>query len=128
MTAEQPLVEVEVFLAGLVLHTRGDRDLRRLERARAEHRIFLEHDFELGIGLEEGQHVAERALAVAAVVVEELDHGDVALRVAERHLVRGVEQHLLVLLHPGGLFLLLRRGLALLEFADRLLEHFRVGD
>ena len=79
------------FFAGLVLHADRDRDLRRLDRARPEHREFLEHDLELGIALHQLEHVVHGALAVAAVVVEELDEGDVALRIAERHLPRRIE-------------------------------------
>ena len=46
---EQLLVEVEILLAGLVLHAHRDRDLRGLDRAGPEHREFLEHDLELRV-------------------------------------------------------------------------------
>ena len=46
---EQLLVELEILLAaGLVLHAHRDRDLRRLRRAFAEHREFLEHELSFG--------------------------------------------------------------------------------
>ena len=99
------------------LHAHGDRHARGLHRARAEHREFLEHDLELGIGLQQREHVAHGVLAVAAIVVEELDEGDVALRIAEHDLVGRVEQQLGVRL-DGGLVLFGLGGLlALLQLA-----------
>src|SRR5262245_32405283 len=44
--AEQLLVELEIFLAGLVLHAHGRRHLRGLHRAVAQHRKFLEDELE----------------------------------------------------------------------------------
>src|SRR6266849_5838197 len=55
--AEQFLVEVEIFLAGRILHPYRDRDLGGFNRASAQHREFLEHDLELGIGLHQLHHV-----------------------------------------------------------------------
>src|SRR6266536_28573 len=81
-SAEQLLMEFEIFLAALVLHTHRRSHLRRLDRAFAQHRKFLEHEFELAVALEEIEHVVHGALAVAAIVVEEFDHRDVALRIA----------------------------------------------
>src|SRR5215469_596081 len=47
--AEQLLVELEIFLAGLVLHARRGGDLRRLHRALAQHGEFLEHELDLAV-------------------------------------------------------------------------------
>ena len=90
--AQQLEMEFEIFLAAaLVLHAHGSRDVRRLHRAFSQHRKLLEHEFELGVGLQQLEHVAHRALAVTAIVVEELHQRDVALRVAERDLARRAE-------------------------------------
>jgi hypothetical protein len=51
-----------------------------------------QHDSEVGVGLGELKHVAKRSSAEAAVVVDELDQGDVATWVAEHHALVGVEQ------------------------------------
>ncbi len=126
--AEQLLVEFEIFLAALVLHAHGDRDLGRFHRARSEHGEFLEHDLELGIVLHQREHVGHGALAVAAIVIEELDEGDVAVRIAEHDLVRRGEQRLRMLLDRGLVLLGFRGGLALLELGHRLLQHLRMRD
>src|SRR4051794_5854277 len=84
--AEQLLMEFEIFLAGLVLHAHGRRDLRRLDRTFTQYRELLKYKFELPVVLHQFDHVAHGTLAVAAIVVEELDHGDIALRIAQRHL------------------------------------------
>ena len=84
------------FLPVGILHAHRDRDLRGFDRACAQHRKFLEHDFQLGIGFHQLQHVGHRAFAVAAIVVEELDEGDVAVLVAERDAARRVEDRLRV--------------------------------
>ena len=91
---EQLLVEFKIFLAALVLHAHGDRDLRGFHRAGPQYREFLEHDLELGIVLQQREHVVHGALAVAAVVIEELHEGDVAVRIAEHDLTRRGEEGL----------------------------------
>ncbi len=126
--AEELLVELDVFLAGRILHARGDRDVGGLDRALAEHREFLEHEFEIRIGAQEAHHVGQRALAEAAIVVEELDHRDIALRIAEHDLVRRIEH--------GGVVVLDRRArlvgvgllLPLVERVHRFLNHFGMRD
>src|SRR6266852_2258019 len=120
--AEQLEVELEVFLAGLVLHARGRRDLRRLHRSLAEHGKFLEHEFELAVVLEQVEHVGHGALAVAAIVVEEFHQRDVALRIAERHLARRGKNGGAVILDGGAVLVGLRQRLALLELAHHLLQ------
>jgi hypothetical protein len=93
-----------------------------------EHGEFLEHDLELGVVLQEREHVAHCVLAVAAIVIEEFDEGDVAIVIAERDLPRRHEQRLRILL-DGGLALLGDGGvLLLLEFGHRVLENLRVRD
>src|SRR5262245_9738861 len=80
-SAQQLLMELEILLAGLILHTHRDRDLRRLDGAGAEDREFLEHDAQIAVSLHHLEKIGQRVLAVAAVVIEELDQRDVALRV-----------------------------------------------
>ncbi len=126
--AEQLLVEFEVFLAGLVLHAHRDRDLRRLDRARPKDREFLQHDLELGIVLHQREHVVHGALAVAAVVVEELNEGDVAVRISQNDLARRAEDGLRILLDRRLVLFRIRRGLTFLELGHRVLDDFRVGD
>src|SRR5262249_26286120 len=86
--AEKLLVKFHVLLAARVLHARGDCDVGGFDRSFAENRKFLEHELEIWIGLQEIEHVSHGAPAETAIVVEELDHGDVALRVAEDDLMR----------------------------------------
>ncbi len=81
-------MEIEIFLAGRILHAHGDRDLGGFDRALAQHREFLEHDLQLGIGLHQVEHVGHRAFAVTAIVIEELDEGDVAILIAKGHATR----------------------------------------
>ena len=69
-------------------------------------------------------HVVERALAVAAIVVEELHEGDVALRIAERDLARRIEQRLGVVLDRRARLFGFGDGLLLLELRHHLLQHF----
>src|SRR5215467_8332624 len=114
--AEQLLMEFEIFLAaGRVLHAHGRRNLRRLDRTLAQHREFLEHEFEFSVVLQEIEHVAHGAFAVAAIVIEELNHGDVALRIAQRHLARRGEKLGAVLLDAGAMLFRVRDRLPLLE-------------
>src|SRR5579883_1465485 len=125
--AAEPLgVEVEIFLR--ILHARGDRDLGRFHRALAQHRKLLQHDLQLGIVLHEVEHVGHRALAVTAIVVEELDEGDVAVLVAERHAARRVEDRIRVLRDHRLMLGLVCGRLAFGQFVHRLLEDLGVAD
>ncbi len=121
-------MEVEVLLAGgPVLQVQGDRHLGGLRRSFAEHGEFLEHDAQLGIVLDEVHHVGHGAFAIAAIVIEELHHGDVATRVAEDHMTFGIEDGLAMLgdgrphLFGGGV------GLLLVHLADDFLQKFGVA-
>ena len=67
-----------------------------------------------------------RASAVAAIVIEELDERDVALRIARDDRMGRIEERLTVLLEGRGLGDALLFGLALLQLRHRLLEEFRV--
>ena len=91
-TAEQFLMEGDVFLPAGILHAHRDRDTRGLQRTRSEDRELLEHDLQFRIVLQQSEQIGQRPLAVAAAVVEELDQGDVAVGIAERHLVRRGKQ------------------------------------
>src|SRR5215467_14283419 len=121
--AEQLLMEFEIFLAaGRVLHAHGRRNLRRLGRTLAQHRELLEHEFELAVVLHEIEHVAHRPFAVAAIVIEELDHGDVALGIAQRHLAWRGEKRGAVLLDAGAMLFRLGHLLALVELVHHVLQ------
>src|SRR5262245_6604961 len=125
-TPEHLLVEFEIFLAGLVLHPNRDRDLRRLHRARAEHGEFLQDDLEIGVVLEQREHVVHSSLTVTAVVVEELDEGDVSVGIAKHDLPRRAEQGFRILLDRRLVLLVLSSGLPFVELVHRVLKHFRV--
>src|SRR6266404_1416405 len=121
--AEQLLMEFEIFLAaGLVLHAHGRRNLRCLDRTLAQHRKLLEHEFELAVVLHEIEHVAHRPFAVAAIVIEELDHGDVALGIAQRHLAWRGEKRGAVLLDAGAMLFRLGHLLPLVELVHHVLQ------
>ena len=57
----------------------------------AENREFLEHETQIRIRLGQGEHVFLRALAVAAIVIIELDDGGLAVGVADIAVVGGIE-------------------------------------
>ena len=106
----------------------GDGNARGFNRAGAQHREFLQRDAQVRIRLDEVQHVTHRALAVAAIVIEELNEIDIALRIAEHHAVRGIEQRVGMLLHRGLLLGHFGRGLTLAEFDGRFFQHFGMRD
>ena len=64
----------------------------------------------------------------AAIVVEELDHRDIALRIAEHDLVGRAEQSGLVLDDRRAMLLGVGALLALLELRHDILHHLRVGE
>ena len=69
----------------------------------------------------------ERAFAVAAVVVEELDHGDVALADCRATTWRGeLNSSFGVILDRLLRFLGFGDGLALFQLRHRFLQHFRM--
>ena len=121
---EHGLVHVPI----LALLAGGDGDARGFLRALRQDRQFLEDDADLGIAFDQLDDVVQTALAVAAVVIEELDDGDVAVGIAGRSArriaidVRGVlgdgdlQLLRLLLLHLG-----FERGL-------HLEEDLRIGD
>ena len=80
-------MKFDVLLPVGILHARGNGDAGGFDRAFAKHREFLEHEFEVVVGLYQIEHVGHGALAESAIVVEELDHRDIALRIAEHDLV-----------------------------------------
>ena len=95
------MVVEELVALDLVLDR--ERDAARLDRIGTEDRKVLHDDAQLRIGLHEGAQVREGALAVAAIVIEELDERDVALRIARDDRMGGVEERLTVLLEGAGL-------------------------
>ena len=79
--------------------------------------------FSLGSDLHQLEHVGHRAFAVAAIVVEEFDEGDVAVLVAEHDAARRVENRLCVRGDARFMFLGLGGGLALAQFGHGLFQH-----
>jgi hypothetical protein len=127
-TAQKLLVEFDVLLAGAVLHARRDRDASGFDRPFSEHRKFLEHEFQVAVGFYQIEHVGHGALAVAAIVVEELDHRDVALGIAEHHLMRRAKERRLVFRHRGPVLLGVGALLALLQLRHDVLHDFRMAE
>ena len=121
-------MKFDVLLAGGVLHPRRDRDAGGFDRAFAEHRKFLEHELQIAVVLDQVEHVRHCALAVAAIVVEELDHRDVALRVAEHDLMRRAKQRGFVLDDCAAMLLGFGRLLTLFQLGHDVLHHLRVGE
>ena len=121
-------MEFEVFLAARILHPRRDRDMGGLNRAFAENRKFLEHEPEIGLRLQEIEHVGHRPLAEAAIVVEELDHRDLALRIAEHHLVARIEQSGVIVFDRCASLLGVRLFLLLFHRGHDVLHHLRMTD
>jgi hypothetical protein len=75
-----------------ILHADCDRDACRFRRAGPQDRKLLEHDLQIRIVLDQRQHVGQGPFAEAAAIVEELNEGDIAVRIAERDLMRRGEQ------------------------------------
>jgi hypothetical protein len=73
-------------------------------------------------------HVDHRAFAIAAIVVEELDHRDVALRIADHDLPAGIEDHFRILLDGAAGLLGFGRALAFLHLRHHLLQQFGIGE
>ena len=88
----------------------------------------LSTTFSFGIALDQLHHVLHRPLAVAAIVIEEFDEGDVAILVAERDVARRIEDRVRVAGDAGFVLGGFRRGLTLAEFGHRLFEHFGMCD
>ena len=85
--AEQGRVQFPV----LALLLGGDGRLGGIVRIAAEDREFLQHHAQVLVLLDEAHHLRKALLAPAAVVVEELDHGDVAIGVAGHIVMRRAE-------------------------------------
>jgi hypothetical protein len=98
--------------------------LRRLHRAFAQHRKFLEHEFELGVGLQKFKHIVHRALAVTTIVIKEFDQCDVALRVAKRDLARRSEDRGTVFLDSRAMLFGVGDGLTFLKLRHHVLQQF----
>ena len=90
-------------------------DARRIDGFVGEDRKFLEDDLEVGILGDQRGQVRHGSAAVATVVVEELDQGDVAIGIADDDLVRRIEDGIAVLAHG-------RLGAGLLFHAQRILK------
>ena len=118
------MVGEELLALELVLDSQ--RDPARLDRIGAENREVLENDPEFRIALDEGLDILERPFAVPAIVVEELDQGDVARGIARNEAVRRVQKRLADFLQRGALGHALALGLPLLELGHDLLENLGI--
>nr|WP_261403185.1 hypothetical protein [Chenggangzhangella methanolivorans] len=105
----------------------GDRDLRGPDRLFADDRKLHHHDAQVRVVVDERVDVLDGAAAEAAIVVEELDQRDVALRIAED----GVQLLLVDLRHIGlqhvGALLGELGLLAPVPLLLRLVEHLWIG-
>ena len=79
--------------------------------------------FSFGIGFHQLHHVGHGAFAIAAIVVEEFDHGDIAVPGADGDAARRFEDRVLILGYSRGMLLGLGGGLALAELGHRLFQH-----
>ena len=75
---EQFLMHLEIF----ALLVRGERGLGSGLRVVAEDRQLLQHKPHLVVVIDELDDVGQGAAAIAAIVIEELDHAHIAVRVA----------------------------------------------
>jgi len=96
--------------------------------SRSEDRELLENEADILVLRQDFFHVRQGPFAVAAIVVEELDDGHIAVRIAKGYVVFGRKQRVLVLLDCGGS--LLEAGVVLLLFKGILhVQHdFRIGE
>ena len=96
-------------------HQHGDA--RRIDGGIGENGEFLEYDAQLGVFRQERRQVGQGVAAIAAIVVEELHQRDVAIRIAQHHLARIVEDGVLHRGDGGGGLL------ALLGLQGRVQRH-----
>ncbi|MNY02099.1 hypothetical protein D3C86_1346580 [compost metagenome] len=68
----------------------------RGDRFRSQNRELLKDDAHLLVALQDFIHVSHGAFAITAIVIEELDQRDVAIRIAERQIEFRFEDGLLV--------------------------------
>src|SRR5262249_7391898 len=126
---EQFLMKFQIFLAAIfILHAYRSRNLRCLDGSFAQNGEFLEHELEPVIGFKKLHHVVEGALAIAAIVIEKLNHGDIALRIAERNLPRGGEDRVVVLADRFAGFFSVCRSLTLLQLIHDVLQQLRMAE
>src|SRR6476660_9648907 len=91
-----------------------------------ENRQFLQHQADLAIAVDELDHVGQRAAAISAVIVEELDHAHIPAGIAGNVGYRRAEDRVGIV---GDRLFLLRRllfGLALVELGGHLDEDLGV--
>ena len=102
-------------------------DLRCLHGSFAEHGEVLQHDAQIGIGSDHLLHILEGPRTEAAIVVEELDDGNVAIGVAENDVVP-LEQEIMSVSKDLLALRLLAFALALLQCCEDIAHHIRVLD
>ena len=89
---------------------------------------FLEYEAQVGVGLGEGEHVFLRTLAVAAIVIIELDDGGLAVGVADIAIVGRIEDLLLGVLDDLQMGDALLFGLLGLECLLHVQQHLGIVD
>jgi len=94
----------------------------------AQDREFLQHDLELRIALHQVEHVGHSAFAIAAIVIEELDEGDVAVLVAEHNAARRIENRRGVFGNARFMLLSFVSGLSFAQLRHGLFQHLGVRD
>ena len=114
--------EVPALLLG------GHRRPGREPRHRTEDGKLLPDDAQPPVGLHQVPHRLQRPFAVAALVVEELDEGDIALRVAGDRRHRVGPQRLVVLAERGADAVLLPRFPLRLQTPDVFFDDLGVFD
>ncbi len=124
---KQLLMEFEEFLAGNLL-AGGGGDLGGVHGIRAENREILEHDAQFRLRLHQAHEIREGAFAIAAIVIEELDQGDLALGIADDRLEGGIEQFLLVVADGVAAQVRFLDALLLLQLHRNLAQHLWMRD
>jgi len=117
-------VKVRVFFRRDGIDRNGH--LRGLYRALAENRKLLQDNFKVVVFLNQPDHVAISAFAVAAVVVEELNECHRTLRISENNLACRVEQYVGAVIERLETCSLLGLLFAALQLIKRLGDDFRI--
>jgi len=121
-------MKLKILFPGRVLHARGYRDMSGLDRSLAQDRKLLEYEFKVGIRLQEFEHVGHGVPAITAIVVEELNHRDIALRVSEHDLMWRAENCRAVVIDRESMFFGFSRLLTLVQLSHHVLHHLGMAD
>jgi len=97
-------MEGEVFLPVRVLHAYRDGYSCGFCRSRPEDRQLFEHNPQVRVVVHQREHVRHGAPAITATVVEELNKRDVAVGIAECHLMGRGKQSCRIVFDCGATF------------------------